>query len=201
MRLVVIVVCALLCGCGQNTDTSKDVENNTTGRGATAPGTTNQGPTVGAGTTVSANVRRQQSEIEKEIEAARASKEIRNAQTEVANNADVAVGKDPIPPIVVLGSAKVEMRLPPPVASQMKEIQPQKDFAETLKMALEGAKALYGVLFVTNRKIAGGAELQLEAITTERSPNVTYGFAVVGVPKAHLIGHVERPKSYILGSV
>ena len=59
-------------------------------------------------------------------------------------------------------------------------------------------KALQPVFFATNREIKNGPKLQLEMITAKRSLSIKYGLAMVSVPQKHLIGHVERPKSWFL---
>lgn len=60
-------------------------------------------------------------------------------------------------------------------------------------------KALQSVVFATNRNIRDGPKLELAAITDARSPQLRYGLAIVSVPKAHTIGHVERPTPYFFG--
>jgi esterase/lipase superfamily enzyme len=60
-------------------------------------------------------------------------------------------------------------------------------------------KALQPVLFGTNRRIIESPELKLASITASRSYDMKYGFAIVSVPKSHVIGNVERPKSKFFG--
>jgi esterase/lipase superfamily enzyme len=68
-------------------------------------------------------------------------------------------------------------------------------------LAREGVKALQPVFFATNRKIIEAPTFELASITSERDFKVTYGLAVVSVPKNHMIGHVERPRSYLFGLI
>jgi esterase/lipase superfamily enzyme len=64
--------------------------------------------------------------------------------------------------------------------------------------ASDAIKALQPILFATNRKIEDGPELKLASITASRSSQMRYGLAIVSVPKVHVIGNVERPKSRFL---
>jgi esterase/lipase superfamily enzyme len=58
-------------------------------------------------------------------------------------------------------------------------------------------KGMQTVKFATNRTVRDtipGADLNLDAITYERSTQETYGEALVSIPRSHKIGFVERPK-------
>ena len=54
-------------------------------------------------------------------------------------------------------------------------------------------KALQPVYFATDRTRVQGAELEA-SFAGGRDPNITYGQAIVSIPKHHEIGSVERPK-------
>jgi esterase/lipase superfamily enzyme len=54
-------------------------------------------------------------------------------------------------------------------------------------------KALQPVYFTTDRKRVEGAPLET-SFAGERNPDMTYGRAIVSIPKSHHIGNVERPK-------
>jgi esterase/lipase superfamily enzyme len=54
-------------------------------------------------------------------------------------------------------------------------------------------KALQPVYFATDRTRVQGAPLE-DSFAGERDPNMTYGRAIVSIPKSHVIGNVERPK-------
>jgi esterase/lipase superfamily enzyme len=54
-------------------------------------------------------------------------------------------------------------------------------------------KALQPVYFATDRTRVQGAPLE-ESFAGGRDPNLTYGRAIVSIPKSHEIGNVERPK-------
>jgi esterase/lipase superfamily enzyme len=57
------------------------------------------------------------------------------------------------------------------------------------------------VFFATNRKIAEGSSFSLASILSVPSSELTYGLAIVSVPKNHRIGHVERPTSRFFGLI
>lgn len=54
-------------------------------------------------------------------------------------------------------------------------------------------KALQPVYFATDRTRVQGAALEA-SFAADRDPNITYGRAIVSIPKSHDIGNVERPK-------
>ena len=53
---------------------------------------------------------------------------------------------------------------------------------------------LQPVFYATNREITDGEKPLVERITYDRSRDLKYGLAIVSVPRAHLIGNIERPK-------
>jgi esterase/lipase superfamily enzyme len=63
--------------------------------------------------------------------------------------------------------------------------------------SLQPAASLQPVYYATNRKIDDGDKPLVERITSDRG-TLTYGLAVVSVPKTHRIGNIERPEfSYL----
>ena len=54
------------------------------------------------------------------------------------------------------------------------------------------------VLFATNRQIKRAETFELASITTQRTSDLTFGLAMVSIPKAHRIGRTERPSSYLV---
>jgi esterase/lipase superfamily enzyme/uncharacterized protein (DUF2147 family) len=67
----------------------------------------------------------------------------------------------------------------------------------------DDVKALQPVFFATNRKIKDETPLRLASITRERSQEQEprYGLTIVGVPKNHSIGRVERPHIDLVRSI
>jgi len=65
----------------------------------------------------------------------------------------------------------------------------------------DDVKALQPVFFATNRKIKDESPITLASITSDRSMDLKYGLTIVGVPKNHSIGHVERPQIDLIQSL
>jgi esterase/lipase superfamily enzyme/uncharacterized protein (DUF2147 family) len=65
----------------------------------------------------------------------------------------------------------------------------------------DDVRALQPVFFATNRRIKDGPSLTLASITSDRSMDLKYGLTIVGVPKNHSIGHVERPQIDLIQSI
>jgi hypothetical protein len=77
----------------------------------------------------------------------------------------------------------------PPKPSRQKEINAGDDQVTLTR----DMKALQPVYFATDRTPAAGAPLET-SFTAGRAANMSYGLAMVSIPKSHTIGNVERPK-------
>lgn len=54
-------------------------------------------------------------------------------------------------------------------------------------------KALQPVFFATNRSLKQRTPITVASLTNDRGKEIVYGLSIVGVPKNHSIGRVERP--------
>jgi esterase/lipase superfamily enzyme len=84
------------------------------------------------------------------------------------------------------------LRPPRPLTTDLKPREPKEAAPETDVLGKQP------VLFATNRKWNAKATTLSETFQMDRDSRVTYGHALVTIPKDHNIGEVERPRTTLL---